>query len=84
VTHDQGGVNPLTGKSVEHAIIGVGIHAPKAGFLDIGELRAQLVLIAEQAKEAKNQVTVTGGVGHNFMEMQSGLLFAHALNVDRM
>lgn len=47
-------MNPLTGQSVEHAIIGVGVHAPKAGFPDISEMRAKLVLIAEQAKEAKN------------------------------
>ena len=58
---------------LERAVIGGAVDAPELCAANIRQSRAEL--IAEQPEKAENGVGISGGVGHDFLGIEFGLLF---------
>jgi hypothetical protein len=66
-----------SGNGIQTPIIGRRIHPPKAGFADIGQPGAELV--AEEPKQAEDDITDPGGIRHDFDRLELGLVFEEAI-----
>jgi hypothetical protein len=72
--HDELRPNPLPCQPIQDIIIiRVRLGAPKTGFSDIGAMGTELV--TKETKQTKNQIAVPCGIRHDFVRMESGLLF---------
>ncbi|CCF70621.1 hypothetical protein XAPC_4358 [Xanthomonas citri pv. punicae str. LMG 859] len=74
-------VHTLPGERVELAIVSVGIDTPEACAADIGQARAEAVV--GEPEQAKHQIAVRTGVGHDLCRLQLGLLLQHDSQQDQ-
>ena len=62
----------MTSQAVQGAVIGRAVQTPESGFTDIGQPRTELK--TQQPKEAKNNVRLTGRVGHQLFRFERRLI----------
>src|ERR1700733_13166011 len=73
IVSDQVEIDDALRNLLERAVIGGAVDAPELCAANIRQSRAEL--ITEQPEQAENGVGISGGVGHDFLGIEFGLLF---------
>src|SRR5713226_968422 len=76
VLENERKVDFMACQRIQSAIIRLRVHMPETRPANVSQTRAEL--IAKQPKQAKDNVAVAGGIGHDFEGLEGSLLFEQA------